>query len=157
MRIGNMSVDDKGNPWIAITHLESTPTIKLAHHDGNTWQFVDLLPELQKNIPNMYLSMATLSFDTEGMLYVTATTLAPGYSTWYGDNSHEVVLFASADYGKTFQFLQISQSDANNANWLPCIERPYSTNGIGVPSLIYTHGKKSSPPTEVIFTSLQKQ
>ncbi len=157
MRVGNMVIDDKGKPWLAVTHLEGNPTLKLWHHDGNSWQMIDLLPELQKHMPGQYLSEGTLAFDDTGMLYVTATTLAPGYSTWYGDKSHEVVLFTSADHGQTFDFLQISQPDPNLANWLPCIERPYGPNPIGIPGLLYCHSDKSTPPAEVFFKSFQKQ
>jgi len=157
MRVNNVAIDDEGNPWLAVTHLEGNPTLKLWHHDGNKWEMVDLLPELQKNLPGKFLSEGTISFDDTGMLFVSVATLDPGYSTWYGDKSHEVVMFASADHGKTFQFLQISQPDPYLANWMPVIERPYGPNPIGIPGLLYAHSDKSYPPAEVIFKTFEKK
>ena len=157
MRVNNLAIDNDGNPWLAVTHLEGNPTMKLWHHDGNSWHMIDLLPELHKNLPGKYLSEGTITFDETGMLYVAVTTLNPGYSTWYGDKSHEVVMFASPDKGKTFQFLQISQIDPYLANWQPSIERPYGANPIGVPGLLYAHSDKSNPPVEVFFKFFQKQ
>ncbi len=161
MRVGNVVLDPRGNPWFSATHLERSPrTVLLWHHDGTKWTSEDPGPSLRKALPGREIVDATVTFDAAGTLYVACTVqeeLPPGVR-WWGHPSQEVVLLTSADRGRSFRVLPVSPPDPGAPNWLPSIERPFSARPLeGIPSLLYTHGgpgtgsNTEGPPTEVVF------
>jgi len=162
MRVGDVVLDSKGNPWFATIHLERYPrSVVLWHYNAKAWKSVDLLPHLQRVIPNRELVDATITFDNEDTLYAFCTVekaLARNVN-WWGHPSQEVVLLTSKDKGVHFEVLQISELDPLKPNWLPSIERPFSGQSIGVPSLLFTHGGPGKgctkgSATEVVFVRL---
>jgi len=156
MRVTNCVVDRSGHPWILVAHLENASML-LWHHDGQRWTSINLLPHLQAEQPNSRLAGGSVTFDAAGTLYVTASTIAPNYSIWFGDPSQEVVVMVSRDGGKTWAVTPISTPDPKLPNWLTSIERPYSAAPIGVPGMLFTHGDRTTttPPTQAHFVQLR--
>jgi hypothetical protein len=158
MRVGNVALAPDGVAWLVGTHLEgAAPTVRLYHWQPGGWASVDLLPFVQQVQPHRYVTDATMTFDAFGTIYVAATTVEAGYSTPFGDASHEVVLLTSFDGGASFTFRPLSTANASLPSWLPSIERPFGGIPIGVPSVLYTHGANAEPPAEVVLAMLGKR
>lgn len=162
MRFGNLAIDAQEHPWLAAFHNETSPrTAVLWHNDGRAWRARDLLPVVQAHFPDREITYSSLSFDSDGVLYLVSNIQKVGAASHWGDASLEIVLLTSADGGATFAVQAISEHDPQNPNWLPSIERPYGPWRIGVPSFLYTHGGPGEgltggPATEVVFVRLEK-
>ena len=158
MRVGNITVDSEGSPWIPVFYYRpSPPTVKLWHWQGDRWVVRDLRHDLSRLAPGRIMGMQpTITFDRHGVLYVAAVVQTGTVAQWGGASS-EVVLLVSHDHGVTFTLLPISRADPERPNWLPCIERstgPYLLPG--PPAILYTHGGpgrgvSGGPPTDIMI------
>ena len=174
MRVGGPVLDGSGRPWLLAAHLENSPqSTTLWHLDGDEWHGQDLLAVVRNAFPQVAVLGGTMTFDAEDMIYIALTTIRHGITgkktdtpgifvnKWFGNASCEIVLATSADFGKTFEVIPISEVDAKTTNWLPSIERPYGPKPIDTPALIYTHGGPGAgltegDPTEVVFVRLEQ-
>ena len=162
MRIGDLVLDPDGDPWLVAVHLEEPQHVQLWTHDGSGWLPFDLTPTFEAEFPDWLLCSGTMTLDEAGVLYVLATTSLADAETWFGDPSHEIVLFTSLNGGQAWQVQQVSATDAVTSNWLPSIERPVGPDPIGVPSFLYTHGNKgeslpTDDPTAIVFGRLVRE
>jgi hypothetical protein len=163
MRIGNIVLDAQGNPWLTAIHLESNPrTVILWHLDNKKWKSIDLIPFVQKKYPDLELQQATMTFDKKGTLYVVVSAGNKGAKKPWGHPSLEILLLTLGSRGRTFKVVPVSKPDPKKPNWLPSIERPFGSNPIEIPSLIYTHGGPGKgclggPATEINFVRLTQK
>ena len=161
MRIGNIALDPGGNPWMTVSHLEEKPiTVVLRHYENNQWQSINLLPVLQKAMPNRNISEAGVSFDRNGTLYVSCSG-GEGIQ-WWGSPKQEVIMLKSQDKGRNFDVTAISKFNAAQPSWLQSIERPFSGQLLDkAPSVIFTSGVpgdgvRAKDQTDVVFASFDE-
>lgn len=160
MRVNALVVDPDGNPWVMVSHLETKPRkVLLWHRQRNCWQKIDLLPVVQSFLPDVEVLYGGLTFSRDNMLYVTTTIQPIGTERFWGGEKLETILLVSADGGRSFRCLPISDPSDGVPNWQPSIERPYSGQPIAMPTLLYTAGKvgqgvNDSTVTQVVFVRL---
>lgn len=170
VRVGNIALDAAGNPWVTVTYLTtSSPAdtqkpleTRLWHRSNGAWSSSPQMALTQYMPAGLRASGATLTFDSQGILYVAAESVDPMGTvpdSWQYDPSKEVVLLVSADLGATFQVYPISQSDPSRPRWLANLERPTTGSPIPVPALLYTdgNGNASGVAADVVFVPLYKQ
>lgn len=162
MRAGSIVTDKANLPWLTVFHNEKNPrSSTIWHFDGQKWQSIELLDFIKEKYPDWGILYSNLTIDQEGMFYMVSVIQKNDATTFWGDKSAEVILITSTDQGKTFEISPISKVDPTNSNWMPSVERPYTSKPIGIPSFLYTHGNrgeglKDGESTEVIFVRLGK-
>ena len=137
-RIGNIALDDKGNPWIVYGKY-------LWHQVGKTMETIDLSKHVDAAFPGKELTIVgSITFDKDGVLYMVSH-VRPRGEFGRAPKASEVILIASRDYGKSFQISLVSHENPKNPdipNWAPNIERPYNTKLLDhAPSFIYQAGE----------------
>ena len=136
-RIGNIALDDKGNPWIIYGKL-------LWHRVGRAMETIDLSKPVDAVFPGKELTIVgSITFDKDGTLYLVSH-VRPRGELGRAPKSSEVILITSKDYGKSFQMSLVSHENPKNPevpNWAPNIERPFNTRLLDhAPSFVYQFG-----------------
>lgn len=166
VRVCNLAIDPNGDPWISVLYLAPPGKPMLGGYDtklwrlsGGQWSVIPLSPFIVSAFgPTWRVAFATITFDSEGALYVAAERMDMNDPTadkaWYGV-SKEVILLMSTDFGQTFSIYPISPVDPTRPRWLANIERPTTTAPIPVPSLLYTDGFNQQA-TDIVFVPIYK-
>lgn len=136
-RIGNIALDDKGDPWIVYGRF-------LWHRAGRTMETTDLSPHVEAALPGRELTIVgSLTFDKDGVLYLVSH-VRPRGELGRAPNSSEIILITSRDHGRSFHMSLVSHDrpkDPNAPNWAPNIERPFNARPLDhPPSFIYQAG-----------------
>jgi BNR repeat-containing family member len=136
-RIGNIALDDKGDPWIVYGRF-------LWHRVRNVMETIDLGPHVEAVFPGKELTIVgSITFDKDGALYLVSHVRPQGESG-RAPNSSEVILMTSVDHGQSFHMSLVSHENPKNPdvpNWAPNIERPYNARLLDhAPSFIYQAG-----------------
>ena len=98
-------------------------------HAGH-WSVISPSPFISAFGSSWRVSVATITFDAQGVLYAAAERMDMNDSTpfsWFAGLSKEVIVLMSADMGQTFQVYPISTVDPTRPHWLTNIERPTTT------------------------------
>lgn len=170
VRVGNITVDPWGDPWISVTYLAHPGRPILGGYDTKLWNLksgqwstISLSPYVSSLGPSWRVSCATITFDSEGVLYVAAEVVDMTDQTpdsWFAGVSKEVVVLMSTDLGQTFQLHPISMPLTTRPRWLTSIERSTTPEMISIPALQYTDGSDSSNAngkgTDIVFVPLYK-
>lgn len=136
-RIGNIALDDRGDPWIVYGRY-------LWHRVGRTMETIDLAPRVEAALPGQELTIVgSLTFDRDGMMYLVSHVRPRGV-LGRAPNSAEVVLLTSPDHGRSFRVSLVGHEtpkDPGMPNWAPNIERPYNARLLDQPpSFVYQAG-----------------
>lgn len=155
-RPGNIAVDRDGVPWLIYCRMDRQPfDTWITRPDGNGgWRSISLLLAIQRQWPDRAVKTpGSIVFGRDGTMYVAVTTVdksIEGEPAQWGHPSAEIALLISKDQGRTFEAFGISSPETLAPNWLPNLERPTSSQSVGVPSLIYTHGLRGQNNKEIM-------
>lgn len=127
LRAGGMSVDYFGIPHLVFSEQEGTSGRSFLVMPGKdlSWDFILLNDFLPSRYRSWMLTMpGGITFDDRNNMYITAQIklMREGEKYW-GHPTNEVVSLSSRDGGKTFEFKLLSSQNAEEAHWLPSIER----------------------------------
>jgi hypothetical protein len=136
-RIGNVTLDDKGRPWIVYGRF-------LWHREGNAIETIDLARQVDAAFPGKELTIVgSITFDRDGTLYMVSH-LRPRGVLGRAPNASEIILLTSEDYGRSFEMSFVSHENPKNPdvpNWCPNIERPCNAGLLDhPPSFVYQAG-----------------
>lgn len=176
VRVCNITIDPNGDPWVSVLYIKPASKIitngggnydtKLWHLSGGQWSVISLSPFISSFGPTWRVAGGTITFDTQGVLYVAAERVDMNDATsypyaWMDGTSKEVIVLMSTDMGQTFQVYPVAPIDATRPHWLANIERPTTTAPIAVPALMYTDSLPNNPnfvnqPADIVFAPLYK-
>ncbi len=141
LRIGTHVIDKNGHPWIFCSMPDSQSGV-MWRKTYQDWHRIDLAEAL----PNIDLSQGkstAISYDQNDHVHLLVGTRPDKQPSGWYDPSHELFHIAFSPNGEVIGCDQLTDTDPNNARWLPAIEQWNWANPNPIPDkhwYLYTSG-----------------